>query len=136
MGREFWPRCWAAISTSRRETPLEFLPYIESGTVRPLGILRPTRLAAWPQVATLAEQGLEVEPFQMWRGIALPGNVPPEAVAYWLDVFGRANQAPALATFMAANLGTLPPTAGTEDTAFLEKQEAFYRTLLPTPGTN
>ena len=72
--------------------PLEFLPYIESGTVRPLGIMRPTRLAALPPVPTLAEQGLQVEPFQMWRGLALPGNVPPEAVAYWLDVCERAIQ--------------------------------------------
>ena len=116
--------------------PLEFLPYIESGMVRPLGIMRPTRLAALPQVATLAEQGLEAEPFQMWRGIALPGKCATRGCSLLAGRIRARQPSPALATFTEANLGTPQPTAGTEHTAFLEKQEAFYRTLLPTPGTN
>ena len=75
-------------------------------------------------------------PFQMWRGIALPAHVPPEAVAYWQGVFERAIKSPIVATFMEKNLGTLRPIAGAEYTAFLEAQEASYRTLLTAPGTN
>lgn len=116
--------------------PLEFLPYIQGGMVRPLGIMRETRLAALQQVPTLKEQGLDVAPFQMWRGIALPANVQPTAVAYWQGVFKQAVQSPIVATFMDKNLGTLRPIEGAEYTAFLEAQEATYRALLPSPGTN
>ena len=116
--------------------PLEFLAYIRSGMLRPLGIMRETRLAALDQVPTLKEQGLDVAPFQMWRGIALPAHVPPGAVAYWQGVFARAIKSPIVATFMEKNLGTLRPIAGTEYTAFLEAQEASYRPLLTAPGTN
>ena len=52
--------------------PLEFMGYLGSGQVRPLGVFRPTRFADLPNVATMKEQGIDVVPFQMWRGVALP----------------------------------------------------------------
>lgn len=116
--------------------PLEFLPYIRSGELQPLGIMRETRLAALDQVPTLKEQGLDSATFQMWRGIALPAHVPASAVTYWRGVFEQAIRSPIVATFMDKNLGTLKPLGGEEFTAFLEGQEVSYRSLLPAPGTN
>ncbi len=116
--------------------PLEFLPYIQSGMLQPLGVMRETRLAALDQVPTLKEQGLDSATFQMWRGVALPAHVPPEAVTYWRGVFERAIRSPSVAAFMDKNLGALKPLGGAAFTAFLEGQEDVYRSLLPAPRTN
>lgn len=116
--------------------PLEFLPYIRKGMVRALGVLRDTRLAALPDVPTLKEQGLDVTPFQMWRGVALPANVPAEAVDYWRGVFRQAARSPALRDFLNANLATPRLIEGADFATFLEAQEAMYRSLLSPSGTD
>lgn len=116
--------------------PLEFLPYIRKGMVRALGVLRDTRLPALPDVPTLKEQGLEAAPFQMWRGVALPANVPAEAVDYWRGVFRQAAQSPALRDFLDANLATPRLIEGADFATFLETQEVTYRSLLATSGAN
>jgi putative tricarboxylic transport membrane protein len=114
--------------------PLEFLSQIKSGDVQPLGLFRNERHEALPDVPTLKEQGLIVEPFQMWRGIAVPKNVPPEAVAYWAGVFERAAKSPLVTTFIKDNLGTLDVRTGPDFVSFLNQREADYRNLLQ-PGT-
>ena len=70
--------------------PLEFMSHLQSGTARGLGVFRTTRFATLPAIATMKEQGVDVKPFQMWRGVALPKGVPAEAVAYWSGVMKKA----------------------------------------------
>ena len=52
--------------------PLEFMGQMNAGQVRAIGVFRPTRFADLPNVPTMKEQGIDVVPFQMWRGVALP----------------------------------------------------------------
>ena len=58
-------------------------PYIESGRLKPLAVTGPQRMDALPKVATMAEQGIKDEVFQVtgWVGMSAPTKTPPEVVA-------------------------------------------------------
>ena len=58
-------------------------PYIESGRLKPLAVTGAQRMDALPKVATMAEQGIKDEVFQVtgWVGMSAPAKTPPEVVA-------------------------------------------------------
>ena len=58
-------------------------PYIESGRLKPLAVTGAQRMDALPKVATMAEQGIKDEVFQVtgWVGMSAPTKTPPEVVA-------------------------------------------------------
>jgi tripartite-type tricarboxylate transporter receptor subunit TctC len=55
------------------------IPHIKAGTMRPLVVWGATRLAALPDVPTLAEFGYDLE-YYLWAGLFAPTNVPPHVV--------------------------------------------------------
>lgn len=114
--------------------PLEFIGQIEAGAVRPIGVFRPTRFAAMPDVPTLREQGIETAPFQMWRGVAMPKGVPADAVAYWEGVMQAVARSPAFKAYLESNVATEHVLPGRDFAGFLERQEALYRDMLARLG--
>ncbi len=58
-------------------------PYIESGRLKPLAVTGAQRMDALPKVATMSEQGIKDEVFQVtgWVGMSAPVRTPPEVVA-------------------------------------------------------
>jgi len=52
------------------------LPQIRAGTLKVLGVTTPTRVAAAPDVPTLAEAGLPGFELVAWQGIVAPAGVP------------------------------------------------------------
>ena len=58
-------------------------PYIESGRLKPLAVTGAQRMDALPKVATMAEQGIKDEVFQVtgWVGMSAPAKTPHEVVA-------------------------------------------------------
>ena len=67
-------------------TPLMFvnllsgLPHVKSGKLRVLAVGAPARLAALPDVPTVAEAGLPGYEFQVWIGIVAPAGTPAAVV--------------------------------------------------------
>ena len=67
-------------------TPLMFvnllsgLPHVKSGKLRVLAVGTPARLAALPDVPTVAEAGLPGYEFQVWIGIVAPAGTPATVV--------------------------------------------------------
>jgi len=61
--------------------PLVTLPQVEGGRVRALAVSGPRRLAAAPQIPTVAEAGLEGFDVTGWLGIVAPRGVPAAVVA-------------------------------------------------------
>lgn len=110
--------------------PLEFMSHLQSGTARGLGVFRPTRFAALPTIATMKEQGIDVKPFQMWRGVALPKGVPADAVTYWSGVMKKATETKAFQDYIKNNVAQLHVVQGAEFAKFLETQEALYKDML------
>ena len=58
-------------------------PYIESGRLKTLAVTGTQRMDALPKIATMSEQGIKDEVFQVtgWLGMSAPANTPPEVVA-------------------------------------------------------
>ena len=56
--------------------PINVLPHIKSGRLKPIAITGETRLAALPEVPTFIEAGLPNFDMGPWYGIAAPGGTP------------------------------------------------------------
>ncbi len=110
--------------------PLEFMGHLQSGAARALGVFRPTRFEAMPNVATMKEQGIDVAPFQMWRGVAMPPAAPPEAVTYWNDVLRMVAETKAFRDYITSNVAALHLLGPADFRQFLETQEALYKQML------
>jgi len=56
------------------------MPYIKDGKVRPIAVGMPKRIAALPDVPTVAEQGYEGFETSQWYGIIAPTAVPKAVI--------------------------------------------------------
>lgn len=61
------------------QNPSDILPHVQAGTMRLLASASPIRWPELPNVATMKEQGYNVE-IDSWLGIAAPKGTPPERV--------------------------------------------------------
>jgi putative tricarboxylic transport membrane protein len=68
--------------------PNEIIAQIEAGKARNLAVASKKRLADAPDVPTFAEKGYTFYWEQM-RGVVGPGNMPPEAVKWWVDTLRK-----------------------------------------------
>lgn len=62
--------------------------FIKSGDVRALAVMSGERLAAYPDIPTAIEQGINAEGYN-WRGFYMGGNVPDEAYNAWVDMMQK-----------------------------------------------
>jgi tripartite-type tricarboxylate transporter receptor subunit TctC len=53
---------------------------IRAGTIKPLAVSGPVRLAGWPDVPTMAESGFEGIGTPHWQGLFAPGRTPAAIV--------------------------------------------------------
>ena len=114
--------------------PLEFMGHLNSGAVRAIGVFRDTRFGDLPNVPTMKEQGINAENFQMWRGVAVPRQVPDAAAAYWTEVMQRVVATDAWKKYLRDNVASEATMVGTDFTNFLAAQERLYRELLGRPA--
>lgn len=88
------------------------LQYVTSGKLRAISVASRSRLKNFPEVPTLAEQGVKDFEAFAWQGLAVPASTPPEAIVK----FNKALQA-ALASdtvkarFEALALEAMPGSA-------------------------
>ena len=62
--------------------PPEFIPQYDAKMVRPIVVAQEARLKGFKDVPTFRDEGLNVT-FKFFRGIAAPGGISPEVVAYY-----------------------------------------------------
>lgn len=83
--------------------------HIASGRLRALGVASRARIAALPNVPTLAEQGLNDFEAFAWQGVAVPAATPPDVVAKLSQALQAVLAAPATkARFDALGLEPMP----------------------------
>ena len=66
----------------------------------------------------------------MWRGFAVPKDVPAEAMKYWEDVMRKVTASKKFQEYLASNMATPHALLGKDFASFLEKQEALYKDML------
>jgi len=93
---------------------LSGLPHVKSGRVRALAVGTPKRLAALPDVPTIAEAGVPGYEFQAWFGIIAPAATRREIVERLNQEIGRALAAvPVRAQLLGQ--GGMEPVGGTPE---------------------
>jgi putative tricarboxylic transport membrane protein len=114
--------------------PLEFTGHLSSGAVRAIGVFRDTRFNDLPNVPTMKEQGINAENFQMWRGVAVPRQVPDAAAEYWTGIMQRVVATEAWKKYLRDNVASEATMVGADFINFLSAQERLYRGLLGRPA--
>jgi tripartite-type tricarboxylate transporter receptor subunit TctC len=96
--------------------------YVTSGKMRAIGVASPKRLATFPDVPTLAEQGVAGFEAYAWQGLVVPAATPPATVAALSKALQEALASTSVkARFQALSLEALPGTP--QDMATYVKSE-------------
>ena len=74
--------------------PQEAGEHIRAKNMRVLAHVADRRLQAFPDVPTLKEAGVDVPNVPQVRGVVAPPGIPPDAVAYYEDLFLRLSKTP------------------------------------------
>jgi tripartite-type tricarboxylate transporter receptor subunit TctC len=85
--------------------------HVLAGKIRAIGVASPKRLASFPDVPTLAEQGVEGYEAYAWQGLVVPADTPAPMVASLAKALQNALASPAVKErFQALSLEALPGT--------------------------
>lgn len=110
-------------------TPLSSRPFVTAGTLRTLGLTTRERLAQWPEVPTLAEQGLPSYDYSTWTGIAAPAHTPADIVLELSALFRRAAQDPAVREKLDGDYVQLVASGPEEAGEFVRAQIQRWRSM-------
>jgi tripartite-type tricarboxylate transporter receptor subunit TctC len=94
-------------------SPPEGIPQVQAGKLKIIALFAEKRLAMFPDVPTVKEQGINFA-MGMWRGLAAPKGTPPDIIKKLHDAFKQGMDDPVLkknAADMAVNLDYLGPEA-------------------------
>jgi putative tricarboxylic transport membrane protein len=81
----------------------DFSEEVAAGKLKIVGVMGSKRAAKFPNVSTLAEQGVSeagLPEALQWRGIAGPPKMSPAAVSYYQDVFSKLTKTPEWKKYM------------------------------------
>jgi tripartite-type tricarboxylate transporter receptor subunit TctC len=105
-------------------------PHIRSGKVKLLGVASAKRSPVFPEVPTLAEQGIQGAELDIWFGVWVPNGTPPEIVARLNRELAKVLAQPALKQRFA-DLGAQP--AALDQPAFrklLDEEERVLASVI------
>lgn len=109
-------------------------PFVRSGKLRALGVTSAQRVDGFPDVPTLAEQGIAQVEVAEWNGLFAPAGTPAGVLAR-LETEARALvNAPALSRRWA-EMGVLGVGSSTADfTRFLDQETKRWSRVIKTAG--
>lgn len=128
---------------SNTNNPNENVGQWKAGTVTPLCVFSPTRLPegpkvtaemGWSDIPTCKEAGIPIDQFQMPRTVWLPGGVPSEAVAFYVDVLKKASETPEWKEYIERTSQTSRFLAGAELKSFISSDDAKNRKVFEKEG--
>ena len=108
--------------------------YITSGKLKAIGVASPARLKNFPEVPTLAEQGLPGFEAYAWQGLVMPAGTPPQTVAQFSKALQAAlDSTPVKARFQTLSLEALPGTPA-QMAAYARTERVRWGQLIQAKG--
>jgi tripartite-type tricarboxylate transporter receptor subunit TctC len=112
------------------------LPQIRAGKVRVLGVTTPKRVAAAPDIPTLAEGGLKGFELVPWQGVVAPAGVPRPIVDRLAAQIGKLMADPATRRKLTAiGLEPLPESTPDSFAAFVKAEVERWAGIVKKSGT-
>ncbi len=111
-------------------TPVSVINLIEDKDLRALAVTSAKRIAAMPDVPTVAEQGYEGFNAVDWKLIVGPAGVPKDAVDRLSKAFVTVSKDPEFIKRMEADGNTVVGGSATDAQAYLAREQVEWRTLL------
>ena len=111
----------------------EAAPQIAGGQLRTLAVMADERLAAYADVPTCQEQGVDWSAVG-WRGLAVPRDTPDEVVALLYETCRAIAESDAYRDFMDKNGFAITIRGPEEFAAFLEEQDAHWKPVVAASG--
>ncbi|HEX2552261.1 MAG TPA: tripartite tricarboxylate transporter substrate binding protein [Microvirga sp.] len=109
--------------------PSEILSQIRAGKLTPLATTSAQRLSQLPDVPTFKEQGVDIE-FTQMRALAMPKNVPAEAVKFWEGVLQEVANSAEWKEYVASN-NSVPLFMGSEELGkAMPKYHSMYEDFM------
>lgn len=115
-------------------TPINVLPLMQNGMVKPLAVTAPHRLGgALAETPTFKELGINAL-FGNWRGIVAPEHLPTEQRQYWDSVFKRLEALPEWQSEVSAEQAEPTYMGSARAQAFLDEENAQLTKTLKQLG--
>lgn len=114
--------------------PQEAGEHIRAGNLRIVATLTEKRLASFPDIPTIGEQGISIPIPQQARGVVGPPGMPPDARKYWEDLFSRLTKTASWRKYLEENQLEDSFLGSAESAKFFESSTAQMRGLLVEAG--
>ena len=115
-------------------SPAEVASQVEAGDLKILGIFADERDPSFPDVPTLQEEGIDVDPIGAWRAIQVPVDTPDEIVEELHRIFKNAYESEGFKETMQ-DLGLGMVYRGPEDfSEFVESNAVEFGNLVEEFG--
>jgi tripartite-type tricarboxylate transporter receptor subunit TctC len=108
-------------------------PHVKGGKVRMLGGWGAQRIKAMPELATMKEQGFDVE-FYIWSGLFAPAGTPPDVLAKLRAAVRESVQDTGFRTAMTGMDTPINHLDGTEFESFLDKDSKRLAEVVKRMG--
>jgi tripartite-type tricarboxylate transporter receptor subunit TctC len=109
-------------------------PYVDAGKLRAIGAAGATRIAAYPDLPTLAEQGLKGFAVEGWQGFTVRAGTPQPVIKALAAAYAKALINPEVQKKLAEN--GIDPVAGTPEqfTAYMQSETARWHAVIVERG--
>jgi tripartite-type tricarboxylate transporter receptor subunit TctC len=126
----------AILSLSRDEVDgmffayASFVPQLQAGTIRLLGIATSERSPLVPDLPTMTEQGFDVL-ITSWYGVLVPAGTPKPIVDKLADALNKAMADPEVVKALnAAGTDAFPSKSPEDFTAFVKSERVRYKAVI------
>ena len=113
---------------------LTALGYVRDGRLRPLGVTTSKRMAAAPEIPTIAEAGVPGYEASNWIGLSAPAGTPREIVNVLHAAFVRVLQMPEIRSRIEADGAEIVGSRPEEFTEYIRTETAKWAKVVKSAG--
>jgi tripartite-type tricarboxylate transporter receptor subunit TctC len=106
------------------------VPHIKSGKLRAIGVTGKERIAALPDVPTVAEQGLPNVDVAGWFALVGPAKLPADQVKRIYNAFVTAANTPEVKQAMEKQVTILHPMTPEASTQYFRTEQERYARIV------
>jgi len=108
------------------------LPHIKSGKLRAIAVGTPQRIAALPDVPTVAEQGYPGFETSQWYGLMVPAKTPDAIVKRLADAAAQSAKSSAVIERFAQDNAVAVGSTPAEFVSYIKKEQARWKGVVET----